>query len=272
MKYDVDFFKDYLKKTLSEDRYFHSLAVADLAKELAHVYKLNEDQAYFAGLVHDIAKEMSEEEHDEILKRHEDYDGLTYSFKVKHSFCGKYLLMDEFNIDDEDVLDAVYYHTVPKSNKVLSKIVYISDKRDATRRIDDEVVDTAKKDLDKAIAILQEKFNKRKEFKIYDSVKEIIENKFGENLTILDFRNRTPFMDYAFICSAKNNRIAASIVDEINKWCKSSRVQIYGQDFKSEEWQYIDIGDIVVHIFINEARSKYDLDGLWKDLIIPNDK
>ena len=268
MKYDIEFFKDYLKNTLSEDRYLHSLAVADLAKELAKYHKVDEEKAYFAGLVHDIAKEMSEEEHDKLLNKHNDLEGLTYSFKVKHSFCGKYVLQDEFHIEDDDILDAVYYHTVPKSNKALSKIIYVSDKRDATRKIDDEVVDVAKKDLDKAISILLDKFNKRKEYKVYDSIKEIIDNKFGEDLVILDFRNKTPFMDYAFICSAKNNRIAASIIDEINKWCKANRITIYGQDFKSDEWQYVDIGDIVVHIFIKEARSKYDLDGLWKDLII----
>ena len=163
MKYDVDFFKEYLKTNLKEDRYLHSLAVADLAKELAKYHKVDEDKAYFAGLVHDIAKEMSEEEHDKLLKKHNDTEGLTYSFKVKHSFCGRYVLEDEFNIDDEDILDAVYYHTVPKSNKILSKIIYISDKRDATRKIDDEVVDVAKKDLDKAVELLKEKFNKRKE-------------------------------------------------------------------------------------------------------------
>lgn len=272
MKYDIDFFKEYLKNTLKEDRYKHSLAVADLAKELASYHNVDEDKAYFAGLVHDIAKEMDEDEHDEILKRHNDIEGLSYSFKVKHSFCGKYVLQDEFHIDDEDILDAVYYHTVPKSDKTLSKIIYVSDKRDATRNINDEVVDIAKKDLNKAVSLLIEKFNKRKEYKVYDAVKEIIDNKFGENLVVLDFRNKTPFMDYAFICSAKNNRIAASIIDEINKWCKANRIEIFGQDFKSEEWQYVDIGDIVVHIFIKEARSKYDLDGLWKDLIIDSNK
>lgn len=268
MKYDVDFFKDYLKNTLSKDRYEHSLAVADLARELAIAHNYDSDKAYFAGLVHDIAKEMSEEEHDELLRKHNDLDGIEYSFKVKHSFCGKYVLMDDFNIDDEEILDAVYYHTVPKSNKILSKIVYISDKRDSTRNINDEVVDVAKKDLDKAVSLLLEKFNKRKEYKVYDAMKEIIDKKFGENLTILDFRNKTPFMDYAFVCSARNSRVAASIVDEINKWCKVNRITIYGQDFKSDSWQYIDIGDIVVHIFIGEARELYDLDGLWKDLII----
>ena len=80
--------------------------------------------------------------------------------------------------------------TICNSDKKLAKIIYIADKRDATRKIEDEVVDVAKKDLDKAVELLKEKFNKRKEFKVYDAIKEIIDNKFGEDLTILDFRNK----------------------------------------------------------------------------------
>lgn len=267
-KYDTEFFKEYLNNKLSKDRYEHSLAVADLARVLAKCHKYDEDKAYFAGLVHDIAKELSEKEHNDLLMKHNDNEKIAYSFKVKHSFCGKYVLMDDFNINDEDILDAVYNHTVMESDKALSKIVYIADKRDATRNINDNVVEVAKKDLDKAVTMLKESFNKRKEFKVYDNVKEIIDKKFGEDLAIIDFRDKTLFMDYAFVCSAKNSRIAASIVDEINKWCKSNRITIFGQDFRSDEWQYIDIGDIVVHIFVGDARQKYDLDGLWKDLIV----
>ena len=54
--------KNYLKSTLSDFRYEHSLMVANEAKKLAMHYNLDLDKAYIAGLVHDIAKEFSDEE------------------------------------------------------------------------------------------------------------------------------------------------------------------------------------------------------------------
>ena len=268
MKFDIDYFYDYLKHNLSLDRYTHSVCVAKLSHDLALVHNYDPDKAYFAGLVHDIAKELSEEEHNSILIENNDLEALKYSYKVKHSFCGKYLLKNKFHIDDDDVLDAVYNHTVLKSDRLLSKIVYIADKRDETREINDDVVKIAMKDLDKAVNILIDSFKKEKDIKLFNSVKDIIDKKFGEDIKIIDFRNNSPFMDYVFICSAKNNRIASSIVNEINKWCKDHSISIKSQDYKSEEWQYIDIGDIVIHIFVGDSREKYSLDDLWKDLII----
>ena len=268
MKYDIDFFNNYLKDNLSSDRYVHSLGVAKLSYKLAEAHNYDPDKAYFAGLVHDIAKELSEEEHNRILIDNNDLEAIKYSYKVKHSFCGKYLLKNMFNIDDDDILDAVYNHTVLRSDKLLSKIVYIADKRDETREINDDVVEIAMNDLDKAVNLLVESFKKEKEIKLFHSIKEIIDKKFGEDIKIIDFRNNSPFMDYAFVCSAKNNRIASSIVNEINKWCKEHSISVKSQDFRSDEWQYIDLGDIVIHIFVGESRDKYSLDSLWKDLII----
>ena len=48
---------DYLKENLSEDRFKHTMGVAETAKELAKVYNCDCEKAYFAGLLHDIAKE-----------------------------------------------------------------------------------------------------------------------------------------------------------------------------------------------------------------------
>jgi len=43
---------------LSEKRYIHSLNVADECRHLAQIYDSDEEKAYFAGLVHDICKEL----------------------------------------------------------------------------------------------------------------------------------------------------------------------------------------------------------------------
>lgn len=62
-KTDYGAFKEILKKRLNEKRYYHSLCVADEAKRLAEKYGGDTEKAYLAGLLHDITKNASAEEH-----------------------------------------------------------------------------------------------------------------------------------------------------------------------------------------------------------------
>lgn len=59
---DIETIKGELKKSLSPKRYNHSILVAEEAKSLAKHYHINEEKAYLTGLIHDIAKELTEEE------------------------------------------------------------------------------------------------------------------------------------------------------------------------------------------------------------------
>ncbi|MDO4500963.1 MAG: bis(5'-nucleosyl)-tetraphosphatase (symmetrical) YqeK [Erysipelotrichaceae bacterium] len=153
---------DLVKTNLSEYRFIHSLGVAKLAKELAYYHHVDPHKAWIAGILHDLTKELSEEEQNEYL-RYYDSDKLDYPRPVKHSFTCKYYLKDKLNYHDKDVLNAIYNHTILKSYDKLSLILYVADKREENRNINDEVVDVAKKDLKKAYRLLQEKFKKLKE-------------------------------------------------------------------------------------------------------------
>ena len=60
--YSIDDKKKYLKEILSQKRYQHSLNVAAECRKLAVKYGEDPDKAYYAGLLHDICKEMPAEE------------------------------------------------------------------------------------------------------------------------------------------------------------------------------------------------------------------
>lgn len=161
---DIDVLTDLVKSNMQEKRFKHSLGVAKLAKELAYYHNIDPSKAYLAGLLHDVAKELPIEEQNAYLKYY-DIDKLNEPDKVKHSHVAKYYLKDKLNFHDKDILNAIYNHTQIKSNDKLSMIVYIADKRDETRNIDDEVVDVAKKDLKKAINLLIEKWKEKNIYK-----------------------------------------------------------------------------------------------------------
>ncbi len=161
---DEEVLTDLVKTNMSQKRFKHSLAVAKLAKELARYHHVDEKKAYIAGILHDVAKELPIEEQNEYL-RYYDFMKLGEPDKVKHSHVAKYYLKDKLNFHDKDILNAIYNHTVLKVNDKLSLIIYVADKRDETRGIDDEVIEVAKKDLKKAVNLLIEKWKAKKQYK-----------------------------------------------------------------------------------------------------------
>lgn len=123
-------YKEILKNRLNEKRYYHSLCVADEAKRLAEKYGGDSEKCYLAGLLHDITKNSETEEH---LKIFETF-GIILNVvennaeKLWHAISGEAYLRNVLLINDEELLDAVRYHTTAKANMSLTaKILYLAD-------------------------------------------------------------------------------------------------------------------------------------------------
>ena len=156
-KIKIEEIKKHLKGILSEKRYNHSLGTMRMAKELAKIYGEDEKKAEFAGLVHDIAKEMTRTDIDNYIKKH----GIILDEIEKeapallHSKLGASIVKERYNADEE-VQKAILYHTTGKKGmNTFSKIICLADKIEENRTFDgvEEMREIAKKDLDKAILI-----------------------------------------------------------------------------------------------------------------------
>lgn len=125
---------DYLK----EKRLSHSLSVARLSYAIAKENKLEKpEQAYVAGLLHDIGRELPITVQRKILKgtAYSHYDDLP-DYAI-HQFIGAELAKKEFEIEDEEVLDAIRYHSTGRKHMLpISKIVYSADKIEPGRGYD----------------------------------------------------------------------------------------------------------------------------------------
>ena len=140
MKYDFEQTKQLLKQRLSEKRYEHSLAVAETAAKLAQIYDENQSKAYFAGLIHDICKDEAKEEQ---LQRIKSSDIIWDDKALKqpllwHAMAGSIFIQDALNVTDEDIINAVRYHTSARAGmSKLEKIVYLADLTSADREYGD---------------------------------------------------------------------------------------------------------------------------------------
>lgn len=154
----IDEIKKWLKENLDEERFSHSLGVAKCAKELAEKYKLDAEKAYLAGLVHDCAKCFEDEFLLDILENEMNCDmEELLNPKTYHSPAGAFFARETFGIEDEEILEAIFCHTVGKENmSKFEKIIFLADKiepntRDVSWR--DKILDILEQQngLDKAL-------------------------------------------------------------------------------------------------------------------------
>lgn len=121
---------EYLKEKLKKNRYEHSLGVRDTAIKLAEIYNADVKKARAAGLVHDCAKYMSDEEILSIAEQNDIYidEVSRVNPQLLHGSIAAVIAKNIMGIYDEEILNAVKYHTTGKKNmSSLEKIVYISD-------------------------------------------------------------------------------------------------------------------------------------------------
>jgi len=126
-------------ETLSTERYLHSRSTALAAVDLCRRFGLNPADGYLAGIAHDLAKEMDNKQMIKIVKT-AGYDISPLEEgkpNLLHGKAAAVLLRERFSINNEDIIEAVAYHTSGQENMhALAKVIYIADKTEFSRTID----------------------------------------------------------------------------------------------------------------------------------------
>ena len=153
---DPELIKPLLRKNMKQSRYDHSVSTAELCRELAECHHVDPKKAYMAGLLHDVCKFSDPQRNKELEEYLRCYDpeklnGIEGAY---HSWAARYYLREKVNYHDRDILNAIYHHTICSSRDKLSLILYIADKREPLRGIDDDIVAIARKDLYRAYELL----------------------------------------------------------------------------------------------------------------------
>ncbi len=103
---------------------------------------------------------------------------------------------------------------------------------------------------------------------LLDNIINGIQEKKGKNITIIDLKGITGVIcDYFVICEGNSPTqvaaIAQSIEHVVKNDTKESPIRVQGQ--QRAEWIGVDYGDIIIHVFLPEMRSYYNIDSLWSD-------
>lgn len=130
MSYNFEEITTQVKKKVSEKRFIHTLGVSYTAAALAMCYGADMEDARAAGLLHDYAKAFSDEKLlEKCIKHH-----LPVSSSEKkspyllHGKVAAYYAQKKFGIKNQQVLDAITYHTTGREDmSLLEKIIFVAD-------------------------------------------------------------------------------------------------------------------------------------------------
>ena len=76
----------------------------------------------------------------------------------------------------------------------------------------------------------------------------------------------TSYTDSLLICSAASDRQVAAIANAVQRQLKEAgRRPLHVEGERRADWVLLDYGEFVIHVFTEERRTYYGLDGLWGD-------
>lgn len=152
----INMIKEQIKLNLINERYEHSVRVAETAHMLALRFNFNADKAYIAGLLHDCAKDMNADKLIETaIKIGVKINKVQRQKPLKflHPQIGAYIAENHYGVNDEEILQAIKYHHEGSVDMTeFDKIIALSDMIEPQRTFDDvnELRKILETDIDEA--------------------------------------------------------------------------------------------------------------------------
>ncbi|HEY5584246.1 MAG TPA: bis(5'-nucleosyl)-tetraphosphatase (symmetrical) YqeK [Ruminiclostridium sp.] len=121
---------ELLKKSLKPNRYIHSVNTMKVAISLAEHYGENTDAAAIAGLLHDCAKNLNDDD----TKKYCTLSGIELNeveqkqVFLMHGAVGAIIAKEKYGVNDESILNAIKYHSTGFSKmSMMDKLVFLAD-------------------------------------------------------------------------------------------------------------------------------------------------
>ncbi len=102
--------------------------------------------------------------------------------------------------------------------------------------------------------------------KIALRIAQFASDKQAKDITVLDVSEISSLCDYFIICSGESAAQVRAICDNVQRLSRKEKIRIsFLEKDKESHWILIDFFDVILHIFIEEAREFYNLEYLWKE-------
>ncbi|SFG01198.1 ribosome silencing factor [Neptunomonas qingdaonensis] len=96
-------------------------------------------------------------------------------------------------------------------------------------------------------------------------VREALDDVKARDIDVIDVRGKSSITDFMLIASGTSKRHVVSLAQAVSDKVKQAGVEPLGTEGQSDgDWVLVDLGELVVHIMMPDARSYYDLERLWR--------
>jgi len=95
-------------------------------------------------------------------------------------------------------------------------------------------------------------------------VESALEDMKARDVVTIDVRGRSSVTDYMVVASGTSKRHVASVAQEVLDQLKAEGVQPIGVEGQNVgDWVLVDVGSVIVHVMMPDARDFYDIERLW---------
>lgn len=96
-------------------------------------------------------------------------------------------------------------------------------------------------------------------------VRQALEDKKGEEVTVLDISKVSVMADYFVIANGNSDSQVRALIENVDEKMQAAGYTLKQQEGKGGAWVLMDYGDVIVHIFDKENRLFYNLERIWSD-------
>ena len=282
---------DYIRVRLTEKRYRHTEGVIYTAVRLAERYGADTDKAETAALFHDACKNLDIDEMNMLVEQYEIGDYYIDKPQLAHSKLAAAILEKEFGVEDEDILNAVSYHTTGRAG------IFVADATEPNSTYEEaetlnalafsdldeaccEVLEWTVKlvgdsgrhmdqDTIKALEWFREIMKGRsledsKTFSIFAA--QTLDDKKAFDIVVLDIKGKSMFADYLIIATGGSERQLNALASEVEDRSERNGRHVKHIEGKNGSgWILMDYGDVIINVLLASMREKYDLEKIWSD-------
>jgi ribosome-associated protein len=100
-------------------------------------------------------------------------------------------------------------------------------------------------------------------------IARIIDEKKGTDVVVLPVGDVVGITEYFVVASASNVRQVGAVTDAVLGDIRvlADRGPLRSEGTREKQWVLIDYGDVIVHVFVDEARRFYEIERLYKDVV-----
>jgi len=94
----------------------------------------------------------------------------------------------------------------------------------------------------------------------------LLDEKQGEEIVLLDVNGVCPIAEQIIMVTGKGQRHAQALADALLHLAKERNIASLGvEGYQTGSWILLDFNDIIVHVFQDDLRSFYNIEGLWSE-------